>query len=305
MKTPCLTLGLLAALSSPAVAVVLSGPGGGGVPVGSSGLISALDYSDTFIGFNDGGSNAARIYQAAVQPAAAYAVENTYGNPAQNFQSQGQGVGVASFSFAADGAGTPGLVNGLPAYPGSSGAGSDTGFTQTGGGVDYGILYGLRSRYVVQFDAVASRDRMDITSGGLPGTIFQPSSLSIFIRGGGSGSVSLYNGTTDTPVPGIDTGHPDDGQWHNYAVLFDQIAKTVEIFVDEDSKGIIDLTTFAGGLYQDFSNAAIGVGLGLPGDQNRSWTDNFQVGAPIPEPSALGLLGVGLAGAFRRRRSEA
>lgn len=304
MKLRHLTLGLLSALPvSSAYSAVLTGPGGRGVPVGSSGLISVLDYGDTFTGFNDGGSNPARVYEAAVQPAAAYPVENTYDNPAQNFQSQSRDPGVAEFSFAADGPGTPGLVIGTPDYPGSSGAGSDTGFTQTGGNVDYGIAYGLRTRYVVQFDAVASGDRMDITSAPLPGSIFQGNSLSVFIRGDGSGNVSLYNGTTDTAT-GLNTGHPADGQWHNYAVLFDQIAKTVEIFVDEDSKGVIDLTTFAGGLYQDFSNAAVGVGLGLAGGQNRSWTDNFQVGAPIqvPEPGALLLLGAGAAVGLRRRR---
>lgn len=303
MQPRYFALGALVALPlSSAFGVVLTGPGGRGVPVGSSSLIQVLDYGDTFTGFDDGGSNPARVYVPAVQEASAYPVENTYGNPAQNFRSQSRGEGVAEFSFAADGPGTPGLVIGVPDYPGSSGAGSDTGFTQTGGNVDYGIFYGLRRRYVVQFDAVASGDRMDITSAPLPGNIFQPDSLSIFIRGDGSGNVSLFNGTTDT-VTGINTGHPADGQWHNYAVLFDLDAKTVEIFVDEDSKGVIDLTSFAGGLYENFSNAAVSVGIGLAAGQNRSWTDNFQVGAPVPEPAGVLLLGAGAAlGCWRRQR---
>ncbi len=156
---------------------------------------------------------------------------------------------------------------------------------------------------------MASSDRIDITTGGIPGTLFQQNSLSIFFRGDGSGNVSLFNGTTDTPVqnflPEFNTGLPNDGQWHNYAALFDQLAKTVEIFVDEQSKGTIDLTTFANGLYQDFSNAAVGVGGGLGAGQNRIWTDNFQVGAPVPEPSALLALGasVGLIALRRRRRA--
>jgi PEP-CTERM motif len=288
-----------------ALAVIFSGPGGRGVPVNSSSLISVLDYTDTFTGTADGSSNPSRPYVPAVQPAAAYVVENPHGNPSQNFRSQTVGPGQAEFSFAADGPGQPGLVNGVPTYPGSSGAGSATGFTQTGNSVDYGIPYGLRTRYLVQIDAVASSDRIDLTSGPLPGTIFQGNSLSIFIRGDGSGNASLYNGATDTPIqsemPGFNTGLPNDGQWHNYAVLFDQTAKTVQIFVDEQAKGTVNLTTFAGGLYQNFSNAAVGVGNGLGGGQNRAWTDNFQVGAPIPEPASLMLLGMGGLGLRRRR----
>ena len=301
------TLGLLACTSiTPALATVVSGPGGRGVPAGQSSLISAYDYTDTFTGFADGGSNAGRVYVAAVQPPGAYAVENTHGHPAVDFRSQSVGVGQAEFSFAADGPGTPGLVNGSPAYPGSSGAGSATGFTQTGGNVDYGVVYGFRPRYVVQFDAVASSDRIDVTTGAIAGSIFNPpntSSLSVFIRHDGTGNVSLYNGSVDTPA-GFATGLANDGQWHNYAVLFDQNAQSIEIFVDEVSKGTIDLTTFAGGLYANFSNAAVGVGIGLGAGQNRSWTDNFQVGAPVPEPSTALLLLGGVAGAgwMRRRR---
>lgn len=294
-----LVIGALALAAAPAYSTLFSGPGGRGVPVGSSSLIGTLDYSDTFTGFDSGGSNSARVYVAAVQGAPAYVIENSYGNPAANLQTSGQAAGVAAFSFASDGAG---LANGTPVYPGSSGAGSASGFTQTGGNVDYGIAYGLRSRYVVQFDAVASADRMDITTGSVIGTIFQPDSLSIFIRGGGSGGVSLYNGTLDTPVPGYNTGHPADGQWHNYAVLFDQTAKTVEIFVDEQSKGVIDLNSIAGGLYANFSNAAVGVGIGLAAGEDRSWTDNFQVGAPVPEPTAVALLALAGVGFLRRRR---
>jgi len=73
------------------------------------------------------------------------------------------------------------------------------------------------------------------------------------------------------------------------------------LFVDEQSAGVIDLTTFAGGLYQNFSNAAVGAGGGLGAGENRTWTDNFQVGAPVPEPYGLVLL-LAPAALLRRRR---
>jgi hypothetical protein len=292
---------LLAALSicAPLASASLStGPGGSGVTVGQSGLISTLDYSDTFTG-TDAGGQPNRPFVPAVQPAPAYVVENTYGNSSQNFHSPGLAAGVGNFSFASD---TNGLVNGSPNYPGSSGAGSDTGITQTGGNVDFGLLYGLRSRYLVQVDAVASGDRVDITSGPAAEGIFQANSLSIFFRA--TGGVSLFNGTTDTPVPGYDTGLTGGGSWHNYAALFDQNAKTVELFVDEQSTGVIDLNTVAGGLYGNFSNGAVGAGEGLAGGENRSWLDNFQVGAPadVPEPGMIGVVGLMGVGALLRRR---
>jgi hypothetical protein len=294
---------VLACFAVPAAqATVVIGAGGQGVPVGQSSLIAALDYSDTFTQTEQGGPPN-RPPTAALQPAPAYVVQNTYGNPARNFQSQGLGAGQGNFSFASDG---PGLVDGVPTYPGTSGAGSNTGITQTGGGVDYGLQYGLRDEYIVQVDAVAVGDRIDITSGGVAGTIFQPNSLSVFFRGDGTGDASLYNGTTDTKIqsvlPTFNTGITGRGQWHNYAVRFDRLGKELELFVDEVSVGTLDLTTFAGGLYQNFSNAAVGAGSGLAGGENRTWTDNFQVGGVVPEPGSLALVALSLATLLRRPR---
>src|SRR5215203_2871957 len=118
MRANTLRLALLVSLCGHTTfATVLTGAGGRGVPVGSSSLIGILDYSDTFTGFADGGSNSARVYAAALQPAAAYVVENTYGHPSVNLRTNVQPAGVAEFSFAADGPGTPGLITGTPAYP--------------------------------------------------------------------------------------------------------------------------------------------------------------------------------------------
>ncbi len=277
-----------------------------GVAIGGSSLIGTLDYSDSFTG-TDAGGRPNRPYQAAVQPAPAYLVENTYGKPAISFQID------TGFSFAADSAGTPGLVDGVPAYPlgmapNASGAGSNTGFTQTGGGIDYGIPYsGLRTSYVVQVDAVQVSDRIDISSGSARG-IFAPQSLSIFFRGDGSGNASLFNGSTDTPIrsiiPTFNTGITGAGQWNNYAVHYDALAERIQLFVNQNSVGTIDLNTFAGGIYAGFSNDFVGAGAGLAAGESRTWTDNFQVGALIPEPStaALVLGGLALIGSLRGRK---
>jgi MYXO-CTERM domain-containing protein len=263
----------------------------------SSSLIGTYDYSDDFTGFANGGTNSARIYQAAVQPAAAYIVQNTYGHPSVNFESSTRpGTGQGEFSFTNGNAATGGFVAGSPAYPGNE-SGSATGFTQTGGGGDWGVPYGFRTNYVVQFDSVSTDDRVDISSGATRG-IFGTSSLSIFFRN--TGGLSLFNGTTDTPIAGFVSGVTAAGQWHNYAVRFDTVGKKVEIYVDQVSRGVLDLTTIAGGIYQNFSNATVSVG----GAGDREWTDNFQVGSAVPEPGSavLGVAALGLFGLRRKRK---
>lgn len=290
-------------------ATLSTGPGGRGVQVGQSSLIGQLDYSDTFTG-TDAGGRPDRPFQPMVQSAAAYVVESVYGNPQVNFRSQNQPEGVGNFSFAADEQGRVTPEN--PPYPGSSGASSSTGFTQTGGSVDYGIPYALaRTHFVVQVDAVQVADRIDVTSGGTPGTIFQNNSLSVFFRGNGSGNASLFTQVdgvnTDTPIQGqpgyenFNTGIAGAGEWHNYAVRYDRDNNVVELFVDEQSRAVIDLTSFAGGIYANFETAAVGAGSGA-GGSNRTWTDNFQVGPPIPEPAAAGLLGCAAFAALGRGR---
>ena len=152
----------------------------------------------------------------------------------------------------------------------------------------------------MQVDAVQTPDRIDISSGAALG-ISAPESLSVFFRGDGSGNASLYNGATDTgiqaEIPGFDTGITAAGEWHNYAVRFDRPDQEIEIYVDEVSRGVVDLTTFAGGIYQGFANFTVGAG-GSGG--NRVWTDNFQVGGdgpttgtqPVPHPDPGNLIGL-------------
>lgn len=275
-----------------------------GVMAGASSLFNTPDYSDTFTGTDSGGIPG-RPYVAS--PLLSYAIENTHGNPAANYIHQPG----SAFSIAADFVGTNGFVQGgTPPYPvllgpNASGAGSDTGFTQTGGNnLGYGVSYGLRNEYVVQVDMVQVTDRVDITSGGMPpaGHIAAPNSISVFFRGDGSGNASIYNGVVDTPIRGqpgyngFNTGiaawnasvNGGQSRWYNYAVRFDQPDNEIELYVNEVSLGVIDLDTFAGGIYSaGFSNQFVGVSSST-GD--RTWTDNFQVGGNPTLPPTPALL---------------
>ncbi len=238
-------------------------------------------------------------------------MENTYGNPAQSW-----GSGLWSISNDAN------VINGALTYPGSSGAGSATGMTQTGGPIDYGLNYGLRSDYVLQADVVQTSDRVDFTSGTVPNRIGAGGpgeGLSVFFRadsqaGNPYGGVGLYNGNLETAVYNTPTGNfaPNAsllltgttiGQWNNYAVDFDHANNTLGIYVNQVLLKDLNLATFAGGLYENYSNAAVSVGAA---GNDRTWTDNFQVGAPTPEPSTWILAAFGLAGlVIARRRREA
>jgi hypothetical protein len=256
-----------------------------GVTAGSSSLFSVPDYLDSFTG-SDVGGIPGRPFVAAGLPS--YPIEVNLGNPSTHYIQQVN----SAFSIASDLG--PGFAQGgAPAYPTSqganaSGAGSDTGFTQTGGNIfGYGVDYSLREEYVVQVDGITVTDRFDITSGGVPtgnSFIAAPNSISVFFRGNGTGGVSIYNGAVDTPVPGMNTGiaaynaaaNGGQSRWNNYAVRFDRPDNEIEIYVNQNSLGVIDLDTFAGGIYAaGFSNHFVSVST-ASGD--RTWTDNFQVG---------------------------
>lgn len=272
--------------------MVTIGTGGQGVTVGNSSLSGQLDLSDSFTGTADGSANPNRPYVAAVQPAAAYVLENTYGNLGRSWNT---GIG---FSFASDaGATNPGFVDGTPAYPGNagsnsntSGSGSGTGFTQTGGGgIDYGVAYGLRNRFVAQFDAIQVADRIDITSSNGIATIGGPQGLSVFIRPSTSGNqIGLYNGSVETPT-GFSSG-VTLGTWNNYAVEFNRFNNTVSIYTNETPRGTVNLNTFAGGIYANFGTGNVNFGANLGGG-DRTWTDNAQIGlvagTTLPGPASL------------------
>ncbi|HEX2751475.1 MAG TPA: PEP-CTERM sorting domain-containing protein [Verrucomicrobiales bacterium] len=286
------------------------------VAVGASSLIGTLDYSDGFT-FGTGGSGTRNgtAYTAGAFPittAPLLQLENSYSNPVRSWSPS-----LWSLNNDAN------FLNGNLNYPGGSGGGSVSGFTQTGNALDYGIEYDLRNRFVVQFDAVQTADRVDITATNVRNGIAGANGISIFFRTNGftnlgnSAEIGIYNPSIGEVLVPFDTGSAsvDLGEWHNYAVSFDLTALQIGVYVDQISLGTIDLNTFGGtkfgggvvapgafaGVVSAATNDAVSVGAS---GNNRVWTDNFQVGAMVPEPGAAAL-SLASAGILLRRRRKA
>jgi hypothetical protein len=251
--------------------------------VGAPRLIEQLLFSDTF---TLGGARTDGLYND--NSAGAYNVElhryDAVWTPTYNF------------SFNTPQSSTnPSL---LGAALGNPGAG--TGVAQSGGG---DFSFGTNSwhhNYVVQADAIIAADRFDISSLPYPGaTIFSDCSLSVFFRRPSTPGallpvlpeIGVFNGTTETDT-GCSTGITDN-DWHSFAVNFDRTASRLRMFVDGDLTCDLDLQTFASGVYQSYSDDAVGVG----GGYGVTWVDNVQVGLswqallpdlfPPPPPSCL------------------
>jgi len=255
-----------------------------GVPIGSSSLIKVLDYSDSFTAYEFGGledRDGTNGYPLSTvdnpidgTPGEGLAVENCYGNAARAWSD-------SKWSISKD----ANPINGVTVYPGGSGAGSDTGMTQTGGyHAMWGIEYGLRDRFVVQYDAVQTTDWVGIGFGDIKDGIFVNENVTFLFRLQGNleyPETGIYN----QAIGGVDAGLPSAvtyaNEWHNYAALIDIPERTAELFVDEVSIGTIDFDTVAEGAFAGvtLSNATVNVGF-WTWDGDRYWTDNFQVGSP-------------------------
>jgi hypothetical protein len=248
-----------------------------GVAVGASNVIKSLDYADSF-GFGKGARANVAPNQYPVPDSALGVEYHAPGTPAESWPSGAWSL--TNDVYALDGTLT---------YPGNSGAGSASGFTQTGSDTQFGLDYGLRDDYVVQIDAVQTEGYVGIGSGPTRDPIGQAGSLSVLFHPDqtptGYTGVSLDNGSVETQVldgPDGNSGNPiltgtAIGQWNNYAVEFDRIDGTLSIYVNQTLLKKLDLSRFAGGLYKTYSNAGISVGSN---HTDRTWMDNFQVGAP-------------------------
>lgn len=249
-------------------------PANRGVAVGSSTLLDSLDYSDTFTIGPEASIFERETYgaQGFPLPAGVDIVENNHGNADQFW-------GSTNWSIATDTA----VNHGGTGYPGGTGAGSETGFTQRGGGGDWSIPYGLRDVFVVQTDFVQTADRVDLTVGATPSNIAGEGNLSVFFRKSGQGTeIGLYNGGVGEVNTGLTSEIPAATLWNNYALKVDIPNDSIEIFVNEVSRGVIDLSTFAEGAFAGILNNSF-VGVGAAGS-DRLWTDNFQVGPPAEDP---------------------
>ncbi len=297
------------------------------VPVGSSSLIQpgTLDYSDTFTacldgcggtipdrdgrgGWCPGGVDCCSNPDGSGNgtPGEGLIVENNYGNPVQWWSD-------CKWSFNRDGTALPGALTPYPGNSKSDGTGgSATGMTQTGPwGDNWGIEYGLpnRERYVVQYDGVQSADRMDLMTGGVRDNLVDPSNICVFVRAsGGLPEISVFNVNVGEVGTTLTSGLATSGAWHNYAALFDIPERSIEVFVDEGSRGVIYLDLLPGDPFAavPLLNDAVSVGFWSHPNGDRMWTDNFQVGAAIPEPGTFVLLLSGLAGLFavlRRKKA--
>ena len=239
-----------------------------GVPVGQSGIIGDVMWSDTFtVGERcASGYHGSTVSSTQTRVDAAYMVERAVGAT--------QWRRTRDFSFN-----TP--ADAVAQYAGNS-AGNDgaaTGFAQSGGG-----LLSFRgifpSRVAFQMDARTTSASVNIAtySAELPDT-----ATSFQIRFYGTGAIKLaaYGGAEiDT---GLTTGISSlNDRWHNYAVIFDRTAQCVEVFVDEVKRGTVDVAALGAAMKADDPC----IGMACP---KLIWYDNVQVGVPTTGSNDLAL----------------
>ena len=251
-------------------------------PMPSPELIGNVDYSETW---SANSPTRAGSYMLLNTPESLW-IENCHGNAPR------------SWVFSAEPAMTTCPFDNSPVpWPGYQAPGSKDGFVECGYGTCYfGFEYGLRDDFIVQFDAVQTEDRINITIGDRPATIGdQPEELkkpmpllSVFFRAPGTpySEIGVYTPAKGEVETGIRSGIAKPFQWHNYAVRINLREKRLGIWVDRQYRGTIDLTAITQGMgkgskrsWADLSWAKQFVTVGASGS-SRVWSDNFRIGSP-------------------------
>lgn len=241
-------------------------------------LIAQVDYSDSW---TMNSPTRAGSYLLLEDPIA-LCVEQCYGNPPR------------SWSFSHPSAVTTWPFDGSPVpWPGTKVRGSKSGFTETGLTPEsyLGFQYGLRDDFVVQFDGVQTTDRMNLTIGERPTTIFGNEVLSVFIRPVGTKypEIGIHTAACGEADTGLKSGIASAWQWHNYAVRFNLRQKKLAVWVDRQLRGEIDLAKIvrktdgkkdADWASLPLSNRFVTIGGFDNVPNTRIWTDNFRVGSP-------------------------
>ncbi len=240
-----------------------------------SGLIGQIDYSDTWTvnSLSRRGNNVLLVDANLLR------VENCPGNPPRFWK----------FS-------TPTSVTARPSegasqfWPGYQVHGCGSGFTEAIARECYfGLEYGLRDDFIVQFDAVQVRDRINLTVSDTVATFQCGNSLSVFIRASTTPlpEIALLASSKGPEIDtGLHSGIVTPHQWHNYAVRFNLREKTLTVWVDRRPCGTIRLATITRGMQTGswadlpFTNRYVTVGGANGGPTDYIWTDNFCIGTP-------------------------
>lgn len=168
----------------------------------------------------------------------------------------------------------PSLVQAATGNLGAAGGIAQVGSNNVNFSVQFADTTG---NFVVQADAILPEDRFALSS--LPYTtasIGIANALTVNLRREvnyyGAPSIGIANDLGETGT-GCTIGISDNN-WHNYAVNFNKRTNRLFIYVDERVKCAVDLNSFAGGIYKNYSSSAVGMG----GNRGGTLMDNFQAG---------------------------
>jgi hypothetical protein len=240
-------------------------------------LIGQEDYSETWTANSPTRSGS---YLMLTDPAA-LRVEQCHGNTPR------------SWVFSREAAMTTWPLDNPPVpWPGCVVPGTKSGFLELGTVFEgyLGFEYGLRDDFVVQFDAVQTDDRINITIGDQPATIFGENCLSIFFRAPGTlyPEIGVFTPSRGEIGVGLHSGIQQAWQWHNYAVRFNLRKQAITVWVDRQERGTIDLATLQGDAKPNANpkdspwvNRFVTIG-GFSPQTLRFWSDNFRIGSPYP-----------------------